>query len=436
MSASAQVRVEPPAGPVPQRLFVRWTDEQVARSAIDRAPPCLEAVRGRVTWASDLVPGLSIIEVEDGFEDLAAELLRLDRDIRYVHRDAWVMPLTVPNDPLWPSQAATLDRLCVQSLWSYRTVATKMVAVVDSGVDFSNSGIPNPDLAGNLVTNPLDPIDAFHIDDDGNGFPDDFWGSEFLPPMPFGTTFPLPRDRSFHGTQMASIIGAVGDNSNEMTGVAWAVPMLAVKATDNLGVGSASSYLQGMEFAFKRGARIINCSWQVYGSDPSLTALYEFFVDTPECLYVVAAGNSGVNLDAHCIIQFPAMWSLDNMLVVGASTSGDVPWASGPVPNGPCDASAGTTNYGLSSVDVFAPGFDVWGLSQDGLPAAPGSGTSQAAAMVSAVAALVWSEFPTMSALQVKDRIMSKADALPTLSGLCVTGGRVNAARAVGVDCP
>lgn len=249
-----------------------------------------------------------------------------------------------------------------------------------------------------------------------------------------------------HGTGMASIMGAVGNNGLEITGVAWSVPIIVVKTTDNFGVASASSELMGLEYALKRGARIVNCSWQVEPTDGTgVVALYDFFNETPTTLYVVAAGNNGWDLDADCFDYFPSEWSLPDMLVVGGTNPDDTPWAGYGLGQ-PCDTRADNTNYGATRVDVMAPAGGVWILTNypaepnhnPPLPAGrsePSIGTSDAAAAASAVASFVWTEFPSFTNLQVKQRIMDKVDVLPGLAGWCVTSGRVNAARAVGVDC-
>ncbi len=245
---------------------------------------------------------------------------------------------------------------------------------------------------------------------------------------------------------MASIMGGVGHNGVEVVGVAWSAKIIVVKTTDNFGVASASSELMGLEYAHKRGARIVNCSWEIPGTDLALTALYDFFAETPTTLYVVAAGNDGYDLDGNCRYTFPSVWSMDHMLVVGGTEPNDVPWGLfglGP----PCDVRPSTTNYGASRVDVMAPAAGMWVLTNrpaepnnnPPLPegySVPSIGTSDAAAAVSAIASFVWSEFPSYSNLDVKQRIMDKVDVIPALAGWCLTGGRVNAARSVGVGCP
>jgi hypothetical protein len=319
-------------------------------------------------WASDIVPGIAIIEVPEGLEEVSRLLLEKMREFRYVGRDCRAGPTSTPNDPRWldGSQPPTLDRLCIQSLWNTTTKALEPVAVVDSGVAFFNQGgnlLPHPDLAGNIKTNDGDPIDG--IDNDGNGYIDDYWGSEFLPPMPSGSTFPLPQDLapSSHGTSMASIMGAVGNNNLEITGVAWSIPLIIVKYSDNFGDSSASSILQSLEYAHKRFARIINCSWQIYSNDPTgVVAVFDFINETPTTLYVQAAGNSGIDLDANCYDYFPAEWSLPNMLVVGGTDVDDSPWGRDTFGE-PCDIYESYTNYGATLVDVMAPAEPVWQLT-------------------------------------------------------------------------
>lgn len=102
-----------------------------------------------------------------------------------------------------------------------------------------------------------------------------------------------------------------------------------------------------------------------------------------------------------------------------------------------CDGHGGTTRSGATLFDVMALGYPIWALknSEPNCPPVPSAGTSEGTAFVSTVASFEWSEFPMDTNLDVKQRIMDKVDVLPSLTGWCVTGGRVNAARAVGVGC-
>lgn len=423
-------------GGLPHRLLiVRWADPHAAFESLEHPSEVVRALGGRVTWVSEFVPGLGMIEVPDGTEDMSAIVLREVGEFTYAHRDAWGGSLLVPNIPWWPDQAATLDPICVRSLWDHTVTATEPIAIVDTGIDFVQiePDILHPDLGENVLRNTGESALPNQVDDDENGYVDDYWGAEFLPPMPQGSTDPRPRDRRGHGTAMASIIGAVGNNGMHMTGVAWKCKIIPIKSTDNAWVGTASSFMKGLEYAHKRVARIINCSWKVFRTDQGLTGLYDFFYHTPQTLYIVAAGNDTIDLDCHCYDIFPSTWSLANMIVVGATDMNDHPYGDPPLAC--CDTRPGS-NYGASLVDVFAPGVDLYQLQIDGGPPTIGAGTSQAAAVVSAIAAFVWSKHPNYTVAQVKERIRSTADPISTLQGLCVTGARVNAARAAGATCP
>jgi thermitase len=398
-------------------------------------------------WASEFVPGIAIIEVPEGLEDFARRLLEQTREFRYVGRDCWNAPTSAPNDPRWldGSQPLTLDPICVQSLWNVMTTANEPIAIIDSGVAFwmqSGSLLPHPDLVGNIAVNTADPMFGAGnagIDNDGNGYIDDYWGSEFLPPNPNPpSTFPLPRDLSGHGTRMASIAGASGNNGSEIAGVAWKAKLIIAKYSDASGVSSASSVLQAFEYAHKRGARILSCSFFISVLDPTgVTAVYDFILETPTTLYVQSAANNGVDIDANCYEIFPAEWSLSNMLVVGGTDPDNSPWSLDTKVTFPCEVRPINTNYGELSVDVMAPAAPVWELTHVEPGAAEtGEGTSESTAITAAVAALVWTKYPALTALQVKQRIMDTVDVIPALDGWCVTKGRVNAARAVGATCP
>lgn len=186
---------------------------------------------------------------------------------------------------------------------------------------------------------------------------------------------------------------------------------------------------QGMEYAYYRGARIMNCSFQMTTSaGPSW--MEQFMLVTPDVLYVSAAGNEQVDIDDPAETpRFPQTFTMDNLIVAGNSTVDDEINYLG---------QGEGSNWGATSVDVFAVGTDLIGLDPDPFvpPFNQGDGSSNSAAILSGLAALVWSEHPTWTPLQVKQKIMSSADAIPAFQGLCVSGARINAAAALGANCP
>ena len=186
------------------------------------------------------------------------------------------------------------------------------------------------------------------------------------------------------------------------------MPLRALGAT---GSGTNVAIAEAFDYAGKMGLRVVNASLGGPGLDQTQLSAIQAH---PNTLYVIAAGNSNVDNDVtpHGPCALPAA----NILCVGAS---DVD-----------DRRASFSNYGAQSVDVFAPGTAI--LSTYIGPAYPYlQGTSMASPNTAGVAALVLSARPGVSALDVKSAIMASAEAKPDLAGKAVTGGRVNADRAV-----
>ena len=257
-----------------------------------------------------------------------------------------------------------------------------IVAVVDSGLDMDH-----PELQGVVAINEKEIING--KDDDGNGLIDDRYGFDFA-----NQTHEIS-DTSGHGTHIAGVIAARHD-VGMVRGVAPHVKILPLNFMDQDTSGFVRSAVLAIRYASDRGAKIINASW----ADPvACSRILEAEIARlaeKNILFVTAAGNEGNNLDQK--LEFPASFNLDNMIVVGASTSEN--------------QIAPFSNYG-SSVDIVAPGTNIistypWELdtdgSQDGVHSF--SGTSVAAPFVSGAAALLWAKKPDASYLEIKEALL------------------------------
>ncbi len=198
-----------------------------------------------------------------------------------------------------------------------------VVAVVDSGVD-----VTHPDLAANIWNNPNEINNG--LDDDGNGYVDDIHGWDFV------KDDNQPIDSHGHGTHVAGIIGAAGNNGIGSTGVCWQVSLMALRFIDAADYGTTADAIEAIEYADENGADVINLSWG--GTDYS-QALKDA-IDAVDALVVCAAGNAGVDLDR--VPLYPASYDSANILSVAASDADDYP--------------AWFTNYSDSRADVTAPG--------------------------------------------------------------------------------
>ena len=285
--------------------------------------------------------------------------------------------------------------------------ADMVVAIIDGGVDISH-----PDLSPNVWRNPGE-IPGNGIDDDGNGFIDDVHGWDFR-----------DRDASVfdagdnnHGTQVAGIIAARGNNGLGVVGVSWNSQIMPLKFIGSGGGSTADAItaLNYMTMMRQRGVnlRVANLSW---GSGDSSWLLERAIAAAGGAgiLVVASAGNAGVNQDTAWSPNYPSSFSSANILAVAATDNRD--------------RLVSDSNYGLTRVDLGAPGFGILS-TVPGRTYAANSGTSFAAPFVSGVAALAVSVNPDLSVGELRQVILAGVETVPSLAGKVATGGRLNAAR-------
>jgi subtilisin family serine protease len=319
------------------------------------------------------------------------------------------------NDPLVASQWAlnntgqnggTVDAdIDAFEAWDIATgTRATIVAVIDTGVDFTH-----PDLAANMWINSGE-IPGNGIDDDGNGFADDVYGWNFV-----GNNGNVMDDNG-HGTHVAGIIGAVGNNGIGVAGVNWNTRIMALKFLDANGSGYLSNAVRALNYAVQMGARISNNSYGGGGYDQFMAAAIANARNAGH-IFVAAAGNSSQNIDVNP--AYPASYNSDNVIAV-ASTDRN-------------DRLSSFSNYGVNTVDLAAPGSSI-------LSTLPGgrygtySGTSMAAPQVAGAMALIWDRNPTWTYRQVIDAVLNNVDRLSSLNGLVATGGRLNIHKALAAS--
>ena len=298
----------------------------------------------------------------------------------------------IPKDPQYKEQKSALALLDLEQAWDQSTGdSSVVVAIIDDAID-----INHPDLRANIIA-----------------------GYDFVD----GDTDPSPgSDGSCvdetHGTAMASIIGAVGNNNTGMSGVNWNVKIMPLR----IGCRYNSRYeQQAIAFALKNGADIINMS---YGSPAQSGYGEELLAQmrASDALFVAAAGNYHGNNDY--APMFPADVDLPNMLSV-AAVDGDnrlLHW----------------TQYGAFNVDVAAPGVDIRSIDlANGRDSYKNvSGTSVSTAISSGVAALVKAKdlqdgFKTLDAMDIKSILMTSSIPVANAKGKLVSGGSINARKAM-----
>jgi thermitase len=206
----------------------------------------------------------------------------------------------------------------IEAAWDNITDCSSIiVAVLDTGVNYTHT-----DLAVNMW-------------DGGASYPNHGW--DFLD----DDNDPMPSDGSSHGTHVAGIIGAAGNNAKGTTGICWNAELMALRAGDDNGL-STSSIIQGVDFAVANGAKIINMSFGSYAFDQ---LEYDAINDARNngVLVVTAAGNDSNDNDTS--LHYPSSFNLDNIIAVAAMDQ--------------AYELATFSNFGSTTVDVGAPGVNI-----------------------------------------------------------------------------
>ncbi len=307
-----------------------------------------------------------------------------------------------------------------------------VIAIIDTGTDYSH-----PDLAANIWRNLNELPDG--IDNDNNGFVDDVVGWD---------TFDNdndPQDEDGHGTHVAGIAGAVGNNGLGVSGVNWSSQLMIIKASDDGGAFSTASivgaqlYITRMKQQF--GVNVVVSNNSYGGLGQGLFSFAEFdairVANNAGIAFVAAAGNDGLNTDAPANAHYPSNYNLPGIISVGASDR--------------TDRLAAFSNRGFLSVDLVAPGVAILSTASTlppplgpqplpGQPPAPNvpppgfgwlDGTSMASPMVAGAYALVKSFDPQLTVAQVKNLLLTTVDSIPALQNITVSGGRLNVDRAL-----
>jgi len=340
-----------------------------------------------------------------------------------------VSAATLPNDPDFARQWY-LQTMGAQTAWDYTTGGNVVVAVLDTGVD-----ITNPELKDNVWTNPGE-IPGNAIDDDHNGYVDDVHGWNFVE----DTNDPTPQFSPgwteagiTHGTVIAGIIGATGNNLSGIAGINWRVQIMPVRILDSQGVGESETAAAAIDYAVRNGARVLNFSFVTTEHNPTLDAAIARAARAG-VLVVAAAGNnkatSGDNLDTTPMFPVCSDGAGNDVLGVAATDVNDL--------------KADFSNYGSSCVDLSAPGANIISTQLykptiaafNAFTRAGWNGTSIASPMVTGAAALLLAANPGLSRESLMDILFKTADPIDNGNPLYrgeLGHGRVNIARAVMV---
>lgn len=291
-----------------------------------------------------------------------------------------------------------------------------VIAVIDTGIDYTH-----PDLAQNMWVNPEE-IPGDGIDNDKNGYIDDIYGWDFYNDdntvchykysERYKRNLAYPRDNDNHGTHVAGVIAAVANNNMGIAGIASNIniKIMALKINGGLkGDGDLSSAIEAIQYATMMGADICNMSWGTQEYSPGL----EQVMRESGMLFVAAAGNTGADNDKKPM--YPANFALDNLIsVTFINSEGKM---------------TGYSNYGATTVDLAAPGNDIYSTIVGGYDSM--SGSSMAAPQVTAVAALLYAYEDHLYPANVKQIITQNIKEMNGLEKQLVYGGIPNAYKAV-----
>ena len=366
------------------------------------------------------LPNTQLVAPEGGRSPAeAAEQLERSPNVLYAEPDVPRRAFAVvPDDQYFNRQwslnntgqsvagtAGTVDAdIDAPEAWQMTTgSAAVTVAVIDSGVQ-----LDHPDLAAGIWRNAGESGDRREYngaDDDGNGLVDDWRGWDWV------DADNDPGDANGHGTHVAGTVGARGNDGRGVAGVAWNVSLMPLRTLGADGSGYVSDVIRAYRYAGVRKAHVVNAS---LGGDSFSRAEQDAIAAAPQTLFVVAAGNDGLDNDREP--AYPCNYALANVVCVAATDQRD--------------GLADFSNYGATTVDLAAPGVNI-ASTYTGGGWAYLSGTSMATPHVAGAAALAWARAPAATVAQVRAALLSSVEPRPALLGRTVTGGVLNAARAL-----
>ena len=303
---------------------------------------------------------------------MRTDILAVERDYSFQNGLEWI----VPNDVYFQDQYA-LDNIMCQKAWTLSTGASTIrIGILDSGITASH-----PDLSSNVNTNlSYD----FVLDTAGSS------------------------DAHGHGTCVAGIIGARGNNNIGVCGITWYSTLISLRVADEEGHWTNQRVTSAVNYASNNNIHILNMSL----GNGSFSFFLRNALNAYTGISVVASGNDGENG-----VDYPANYNLDNMVVVAAVDQDD--------------ELTEYSNYHSSKVHLAAPGDYTYTTKSPSSYTNNIRGTSFAAPHVAGTLALMRFANTSLTATQLKEKLLAAVDPIVGLSGKVSTGGRLNSFRAV-----
>lgn len=412
-------RTNPSGDFVPGQVLIAFNEAdgtETAGVAAVQADPAVASVRGvgHGIYQVKLRVGVS---VEAGVASMAGKPgVIISQPNRIVQKFE-----TVPSDPAFQNGTLWGHRNLGQdgglagadshstSGWEFGTgTGDTVVAVIDDGVN-----VFHPDLRANIWTNPGEVPDNF-LDDDGNGFVDDYYGYDFSNDDPI-TGLPGWGDITAgiiddHGSHVAGIIGGVGNNGLGVTGATWKTRIMSVPLfSSGSGSGQILTAVQAVLYASDMGAQISNNSWGYQGDlDPLLQLAIRIAKLQNGHIFVAAAGNDAVDNDTND--YYPTNYSANNDNVVSVAAFNRL------------DQLASFSQWGAGTVTLGAPGEQIYSTIR-GQNYGFKDGTSMAAPQVAGALAAFMDATPGATYQQAIDALKNSVRHIPAAENKVSTNG-------------
>jgi subtilisin family serine protease len=407
-------------------------------AAMEARDAAVASIGGHIKRRINPIHLLQLTFTDRTVPEAIEELLR-NESVEYAEPNYYGELLFTPDDSLfddsWHLQntgqqngtaGADID---APGAWEFITTSPSvLIGVLDTGVDYTH-----PDLSGNMWTNTWEANGQNGVDDDANGFIDDVHGYDIFD----DDGDPMDEHAGSHGTAVASVIAAEGNNSVGLAGITWSTQIVAIRVTDGYTI-TIGDIEYAIYYALTVGAKVTNNSYRHFGGYSQSLSNMINYACTGGQLFVAAAGNGGSDNDndPDYLKTYPASYNPGCIISVGMSDRIDslVTWTR------PCSNNT-ASGYGATSVDLAAPGCEVCcAVRYNVNPSSPytcgSSGTSLATPIVTGAVGLLWAQNPSWSNYDVKNRLLNTVDVLPSMENRMVSEGRLNLQRAVDNVAP